>query len=877
MGKASSTISITLGYFLDGHAFPGPLEGKNAVQGVMTLGPMGFLGILQTWLGLPNEPCPGGKRIAQCLRAARACCCEKREPFYARSIATAPWAAAQRLLAMRDALALSGWAGESPAKGSPHLADLAALHRKLPPAADLPARLSATIEALELWPLPHDMRVTLLEPTDAWPQCWRRLFASLQRRGVRFSSWEMPSQPAADSSLARLQAFMRGNAKRAGTVDDGSLVLLRSGSVEEAAEAVALLLPRWAGEGSTVLVRTDPGLALEEALARFHQPLTGYAPESRWRGILQLLPICLRMRWKPRSMQALLDFLLLDEAPVYAMVRRYMVKALREFPGIGNEEWQKKAEEAQTELREKYGDAAEAKWKEALRWLEPEVVSEDPGMPLAVVESVCADLAKWALQRSDTRPDNGLLKVLAAQATDFADMAREAGEAFFTRPTLESMLDHECALGADHVFSQEEAAPWKVVDHPGQLHGPMDTLVWWQFRAPAGIQRNFWTEEERQWLDARHLAPADMEEDHRLQYAAWKRALCLTRKQCVLVLPDREAGEEIEPHPFWDHISTSFVDDNARALFSRSAKAMLADLDAPCAPAEPLEIPDEPDEPLRLEPQPMPDSISVTEADNAMNCPFRGLLMQRLKPEGPKAAFISNMPQVFGMFSHKLIQLMLEAASLPAPGKAADAMEALAEQLYPTHAAILLEPQHLLSRQSFLRSMRRVAEDMVSRLGRCHLSSPQTELKLHKKLASRETELCGRADVCLTSGRTPVIWDLKWSKGTKKYAALLDEASAWQLAAYAWMMDSGVKDAAYWLLPNDEFMGTAGSGAEDTEVHEIDLAAVWDAMSAELETVFSEWEQGIAAIAGRDAKGRVKKESGCDYCDMSFVCGRGYA
>ena len=875
MGNSNPKISITLGYFLDGCASPGALEGKSAVVGAITLGPMGFLGILQTWLGLPSEPFPGGKRIAQCLRAARVCCGENREPFYAKSIATAPWAAAQRLLAMRDALALSGWTGECPVTGSPHLADLAVLHRKLPPAADLPARLTTTIEALRVWPLPHDIQVTLLEPLDDWPQCWKRLFAALQSRGVGFAAWDMPLRSAAKSSLARLQAFMRGGA-HSRAADDGSLVLLRSGSVEEAAEAVALLLPHWASKGTTVLVRTDPGIALEDALARFHQPHTGYAPESRWRGILQLLPICLRMRWKPRSMQALLDFLLLSDAPVHAKVRSHMVKALQEFPGIGNEEWQKWAEKALDFLRDTYGDAADAMWNDALRWLEPDVVSEEPGMPLSVVESVCADLASWALQRCQATPDNGLFKVLAAQATDFADMAREAGAAFFTRPTLEAMLDHECALGADHIFSRGEAAPWMVVDHPGQLHGPVDTLVWWQFRAPAGIQRNFWTEEERQWLEARRLAPAGMEEEHRLQFNAWRRALCLTRKQCVLVLPDRDAGEEVEPHPFWDHIATSFVDENVCSLFSRPARNMLANLDTPCAPVAPLTMPDEPPEPLRLEPQPVPNRISVTEAGKAINCPFRGLLTQCLHPKGPQSAFISDMRQLFGMFSHKLIQRMLEDSSLPAPDKAADYMESLIEKLYPTHAAILQEPQNLLSRQSFLRSMRRVAEDMVSRLGTCHLSSPQTELPLSRKMVSRETEVCGRADVFLKSDKTPVIWDLKWSYSKAVFAGYLDNATAWQLAAYAWM-DGRVKDAAYWLLPNNEFMGTAGSGAEGSEIHEMDLSAVWDAMSAKLETVFCEWEQGIAAIAARDANGRVKMESGCSHCGLPFVCGRGYA
>ncbi len=871
-----SGLSVTLGYFLDGHAYPGPLCATDTAIGTIALGPMGFLSMLQTWLGLPALPLPGGQRIAQCLRAARFCCGTGHDPFYAASFTTAPWPTAQRLLAMRNELAMAGWSGKHPTQGSRRLQDLAELDRLLPAAEDLPAKLNATIAAIQQWSLPQAMTVTCLEPVALWPQCWRRLFSVLQECGVTFQSWTLPEENEQTSILARVQAFLRHVGEKSQPVNDRSLRLVRAGSVEEAAETLAELLPLLSEQGSTVLVRTDPSLPLEVALARFHQPTTGVCPSSRWRSILQLLPICLRMRWKPRSMQALLDFLLLPQAPVPARVRHLMATALQDFPGIGNERWQSMAVHAQEYLRDTYADKAEDKWQDTLRWLEPDVYDENSGMPLSAIESVCMDIATWAVQRAKTAEDAGLLKVLAAQATDFVQLAKEAGESRFTRPTLEAMLDHECALGADHTFSEEEAALWHVVDHPGQIHGPLDTLLWWQFRDPGLARHHVWTEDELQWLKAEHFSPVLADEEHQLEYHAWVRALCCTRRQCILVVPERDAGQDVVLHPFWDHIATVFTGNTAQQALSCPARMLLEEANVPVSSVDLQPCPEELEEPLRLAPQPIPENLSFSVAEKILQCPFHGLLASRLHPSGPQAAGLPILQRLFGNFSHYLLQQMLSDRALPDPAKAGDYIEALAVKYLPTHAALLQEQRYTLSWQSFIRSIRNVAEGMVIRIQEAALSSPGAEVPLKRKLPTRDTVIYGRADIVFKSKATPVIWDLKWSYDRKKFAGMLDEGTAYQLAAYSWM-EGTVKDVAYWLLPDNTFMGTENSGAVGSEIHDVDMGDMWNSMAAELENIFSEWEHGIAGIAARDEKGKVKKTSGCTYCELSFVCGRAYA
>ncbi|MCR5258113.1 MAG: hypothetical protein K6E40_08140, partial [Desulfovibrio sp.] len=666
MAKLPAPASITLGFYLDGGAFPGPVQGTGAADGAMAAGPLGLLSLLETWLGLPSAAEPGGERIAQCLQAAMHAAqhpgASGAEPFYARSLESAPWACAQRLLEMRDQLALAGWQGEAPDASLPRLADLAVLEKGLKKASDLPARVNRLLDALARWRLPHPLHVELLEPADAWPQPWRRVLAALREAGAVFSDWRLPVLPKRDTVLARLQAALRkpGTLAEADSAD-GSLQLLRAGSAEEAAETCAQLL---GAEGSrAVLLRATPDLALEEALRRFHQPASGYAPASRWRSLLQLLPVSLRMRWKPRSMQTLLDFLLLPESPVPGAVRGFLASALREHPGIGSEAWEAALEKARTWVDSHFREDADKAWRGMLRQLVPDLYDPREGMPLEEVLAVCGSIEDWAGRRASWREPQGadasLLRALAGQARELAGMARAAGLDRFPRPVLESMLDHVCALGAEHAFTQEEASPWAVVGHPGQLHGPADTLVWWQFRGQAQASGQLWTADELAWLDSRGFLPAGREELHRLEGLAWTRAASLARRRLVLVLPAREAGEALPLHPFWDCIAASFADagakplssDKTEALFACPARELAQELGVAFSPAEALEVPVEFGDTLRLPPQPVPGQISFSAASEAVECPFRGLVHERLHPAGPQSSALPELRQLMGTFS----------------------------------------------------------------------------------------------------------------------------------------------------------------------------------------------------------------------------------
>ena len=52
MRPLRDAVHVTLGYFLDGHAWPGAFaaspQGEGVVEGALALGPLGLLGLLQT-------------------------------------------------------------------------------------------------------------------------------------------------------------------------------------------------------------------------------------------------------------------------------------------------------------------------------------------------------------------------------------------------------------------------------------------------------------------------------------------------------------------------------------------------------------------------------------------------------------------------------------------------------------------------------------------------------------------------------------------------------------------------------------------------------------------------------------------------------------
>ena len=98
-------MKIILGYELDTGSCPDALGGEEAREGIAVLGPLGFLGVLETQLGL------SGKHIHQAVRIGqyhnRLIALDDGKQYYSNSFEADAWSTAKELLSWRDELVLA--------------------------------------------------------------------------------------------------------------------------------------------------------------------------------------------------------------------------------------------------------------------------------------------------------------------------------------------------------------------------------------------------------------------------------------------------------------------------------------------------------------------------------------------------------------------------------------------------------------------------------------------------------------------------------------------------------------------------------------------------------------------------------------------------
>ena len=311
--------------------------------GTPAWGPASLLRDLEVRLGLPVVDAPDAVRVHQW--SARLASLLDTNPFYARSYGVDPIGTAEMLLAWRDGLVESGWAGTPIPGGGSRLDAFAALEviEGPPMLAGAADRLAAVEVELALRDDSSYAELAFADERRIWPHRWQRIFELLAERGTSLGPVRREALGAPTATdLGRLQALIVAGETAADRVDlrgDGSLVLLRAPTTQGAADAVAAFV-REAGNASIAIVRPAQASLLDDALQMHGAGLLGVRASSRWRAPLQLLPLALEMVFDPPDPRRALELLGLAVSPFAHTTRYIMSRALSDAPGIGDICWQ---------------------------------------------------------------------------------------------------------------------------------------------------------------------------------------------------------------------------------------------------------------------------------------------------------------------------------------------------------------------------------------------------------------------------------------------------------------------------------------------------------------------------------------------------------
>ncbi len=446
--------------------------------------------------------------------------------------------------------------------------------------------------------------------------------------------------------------------------------------------------------------------------------------------------------------------------------------------------------------------------------------------------------------------------------------------------------------GADMgVFA--EAGSYASISNPGQIHGPIDTVIWWDFSPLAMHSRRFpWSAEEAAALAAMGVDMDDPGRERDMHARAWAQPTLFARRRAIFVTADRDHGQSLPLHPFWEDIAHALNMDSEKALavLGVQTEALLATSEVNCwgrtIPLETLAPRELPNPSWRV---PIPKGTvkprefeSPSGMEALLRCPLAWALRYSFKVRPGQAASLPEGGQLLGAFCHTMVKEMLAERADWTPEDAASWVDACFEDRLAKHAAQLLQPDRGTDREQLRDALRKAVCGLFQRIAIGKLTVQASELQVER--SDKEQTFAGRIDLLLHDANdAPVVWDLKWSSTSKYLRASMEGDTALQLAAYCWMVqrNEAPPQAAYFLLQQNELISTATAWLPPEEMSATDLAEVWRRAEQAYRERLAAAGQGELFAEGMrpeelksvDPETGYLLESKCKFCDYVNLCG----
>lgn len=803
--------------------------------GDSTVGPLGFLTILETQLGLTRVVPSLAQRIVQmreCLQAGR-----NGSRFYEKSFEVDEFGTSATILRWRDLWYEHGWDGSVAADSTARLRDMATIDdlarirvspgigQRLNEIAAMLAHRRSQIESIE-----H------VEPLDEFPLTWRRVLARLPATPAQTT----PSAPLGpdNSMLQALQAAaLRMSTHQTGEKvpwrGDGSVRIVRAESTLAAAQWMATQVRLTPGS-DRVLVVEQAGTTADAALAAQDQPLLGSSEPSAFRPTLQLLPMVMRLVWEPLDFKALLQFLTHSVGPIRSFARRTLAEKMAAAPGIGGEAWLR----AMQAIESHYSTEGAAVRADIQFWLENPRFTAAEQAPIELIAARVARLAQF-LQNGMTNPDAVRRAPWAAgyQQAKALEQALQTllqqGVKRIAPEALDRLVSQATAVGTDNPLLRAEAGAHCCVGAPSAVIESFDDVCWWHMTAIPLAPRYPWSPRELQQLRGVGVELPDTGMVLELQARGWLCPLLAARSRLTLMLP--RVGEEV--HPAWLTIASlidqpDIVDVESMLTGGATTPGVAAISHRPLPrlrrwwqiPAGAIHG--------------WEHSASYSSLDQFFHNPYQWALNYpaQLKP----SAFL-EVPGDFtllGSLAHRVVeQLYRQADAISWPvERVRQWFDHSVPRIVREEGAVLLMSGRRADLEAFrLRFRRSVAElHHILQSAGTTLVEPEKSLAGDTPLGS----LRGSSDLLVTlAGGRQVIIDMKWG-GNKKYREKLNDQTHIQLAIYARLVERNTSTwpaVAYFILRRPEMLTTAENvfpGVNPIAVAGASTALLWERITS---------------------------------------------
>ena len=810
--------------------------------GEITVGPVGFLGLLESDLGIA----PATVHPAEEVALYRGCLADLDDlaRFYHGSFRVDPVGVARALLDWRSRWYVHGWDGTFPAGVPQRLADLAAVETlardRMPPCMGQRLR---NILALVPERRTQVQTVALLDHARDLPILWRRLLSRFNCQNI-----DGPTGAAdAGTDLGKLQATLRGE-RAAQLADDGSVVVLRAVSRDVTAQATAELIRGLPDRTAAVAVATHDGIILDNAFERVGMPRAGFQHYSPFRAASQVLKLALALVWQPLDPHRLLQFLIHPVSPLPWSTRSRLAEAVAAQPGIGGPAWSAAM-------------AAIDDPDNVAFWVAPRRFPSSTGAPVDVLCARARRCAAWLGTTTATLADDEAKSVFGAAyaqaralAATLERLASSGGTTHIAKIEVDRLVDEVTrALPDPSTFA--EAGHVRATSHPGNVAEAVDEVYWWDLRPTRLDLTPAWTQAEQAALTATGVELPTAEERLLAEQRAWLRPVLNCRRRLVLVVHDEDGAAR---HPLWGRIEEQLdgwlevrLDDG----LLRGDDKQLALLDIP---APPMAV-----APLSgkkrwwrigraIAPRP---AESYTSLAKAYLHPHEWVLEYHAQLRGSRITGVADGPLLKGALAHRLFErFFTENPDWRSLGgeDIARWQRATITDLIEREGAVLLENGRGVDRQQVVTTLERALALLLDHLAEASVVEASSEFHVERPFAGGT--LRGDVDLVTVNSRGErAVLDAKWGSEPYRLEEIANNEHL-QLAVYAFLLAQGRKWpwAGYYIVTTGNVLGpdarffpkALGTGALTTEAI---------------------WEQSLATYAWRRrqfASGEVEVNAG---------------
>lgn len=793
-------MHVTLGLYLDARQGPSPTNFFNSP----VVGCLGFLSLLETYLGLAAPEASTAKRVAVYSGLLRAH--DNGSRFYSESFKADSIGTAARLLAWRDEWRLGGWDGSAQPTHPFRLQELAAIekaaHETLPPGEA--ERLQLVVQALRASGPGPIKSVHLVDPPEDFPLLWRQALERLPAVEVRIPG------PQGEGHLRAVQeqalAVLAGQpASDLAAPADGSLVLVRALS---ATTAEHWLSAQHSHEpGDRLVLAENTGDSLDVSLSATGGVNCGFERPSQLRPALQALPLALELCWSPLDVMRLLDFLSHPVGPFSRSARGRLARAVAKQPGIGGEAWNA------TKAKLTTGDGAQELMDDIAFWLESDRWPRTDGVPLDVLIARVDRMKESIRRRLSGEPaDVATFSPAHRQCANVLDALTELAKQGLTTVLprqVEQLVAHATPAGATNPAAVAHVGCMRSASTPAACIEAAEEVVWWMPSTPALPSPLPWSAAEVAALTQLGVQLRDPSRELVSLAAQWLRPLLAARKRFVLVCPPPGA----EVHPIRQLLKRMLPAVEKSAIdIDTEIGSTLVETTAVALTPQPLPTPPrlvQLPNPIQLADSPQ----SFTTLNELFNDPALFVLKRVAGLEPTTILKVEEDNRLLGILAHRVFEKLFANADALAwsKDKAVVWFRAEADSLLLTEGAVLLMQGAGVSQQHFRKVCEEAIRSLLDHLRSAGATQVRTEVEFSGTIGA--VPLVGKIDLLVTlSDKREVALDMKW-RGDTYYAGLLRSGEHLQLALYSSLIEqtTGIAPAGlgYFILESAALYITA--------------------------------------------------------------------